>query len=604
MKADLTRSTFNKNKHYTSVRMQQGRVQMDADWNEQLDITAHRVETGTLDAVGRCAVPLHEAGFDLVTLGANLEISAGRAYVDGILCENELAVPAAGQPDLPLNAPIVKLADSLVALPPPNGVYVGYLNVWSRHLSALDDFQIREVALGGPDTSTRTKTVWQVKLLRVGDVGFNVNCLSDLPAWDALVAPPTAKLRARTKAEETPNKPCIVAPGAGYRRLENQLYRVEIHASGPLGTATFKWSRDNGSVVANWDAQSGNELTLSSPGRDNVLGFASGQWVELTDDSRELMGQPGALVRVVKVEGGILTIDLAGAVIDRADFPLHPKVRRWDSIDELTVRIPGTNDGRIPLEDGVEVRFQAGTVYETGQYWLIPARTIEGDIEWPKDNAQNPLALPSHGIRHHYCRLAVLQFAAGVWTKLSDCRPLFPPLTELTSLFYVSGDGQEVCPDPAAPKAFLPLPQLLKVGVANGKWPVANAKVRFTIKPGNGNGQLQGAVKMADVVTAVDGIAACAWALDSETLSQQVEATLLDAAGKPVHLPVLFTANLSKACQVAYDPKNCDTLNAAGVKTVQEAIDHLCKAEELRLHRVRQRGCAQQRKTITTKGDQ
>ena len=39
---DITRSSFDPDRHYSSVRMQQGRVQLDADWNEQLDIQLHR----------------------------------------------------------------------------------------------------------------------------------------------------------------------------------------------------------------------------------------------------------------------------------------------------------------------------------------------------------------------------------------------------------------------------------------------------------------------------------------------------------------------------------------------------------------------------------
>ncbi|HEX3531938.1 MAG TPA: DUF6519 domain-containing protein, partial [Thermoanaerobaculia bacterium] len=37
MKGDFSRDTFRKRKHYNRVRMQQGRVQLDADWNEQGD---------------------------------------------------------------------------------------------------------------------------------------------------------------------------------------------------------------------------------------------------------------------------------------------------------------------------------------------------------------------------------------------------------------------------------------------------------------------------------------------------------------------------------------------------------------------------------------
>jgi hypothetical protein len=71
-----------------------------------------------------------------------------------------------------------------------------------------------------------------------------------------------------------------VSPGAGFRRLKNQLYRIEIHQSGSFNGSdlntnpTFKWSRDNGSITAKWDALNGNDLTASTPGRDKVSGFA------------------------------------------------------------------------------------------------------------------------------------------------------------------------------------------------------------------------------------------------------------------------------------------------------------------------------------------
>ena len=48
----------------------------------------------------------------------------------------------------------------------------------------------------------------------------------------------------------------------------------------------------------------------------------------------------------------------------------------------LTVDVPAANDGFIELEGGVQVKFEPGT-YKTGDYWLIPARTATGSIEWP-----------------------------------------------------------------------------------------------------------------------------------------------------------------------------------------------------------------------------
>ena len=431
MKGDFTRFTFNRTKHYSCVRMQQGRVQMDADWNEQLDIAAYRVETETLDVIGECGAPKHDAGFGLTPLaGGNFEIGKGRLYADGILCENDATLAFTAQQDCPAQQPIGL-----------SGRYLVYLDVWRRHLTALDDPLVRETALGGPDTATRTKTIWQVKTVRVGDLGAPVDCASEPPDWTKIIAPSTGRLRARTKPGPADDQPCIIQPGSGYRRLENQLYRVEIHRGGaandpdPAKIATFKWSRDNGSIAANVAIINPTSVVLSGAPRDPTIGFAPGQWIELLDDRNELLGDPGTLVRVTQVDGLTLEVDAAGAIgpFNAATFTRNPKVHRWDSVEMIDATIPVANDGYLPLEDGVEVKFEAGT-YRTGDYWTIPARTNLGDVEWPQDNSVTPgvpAALLAQGIDHHFCRLAVIEFNGTTITVIEDCRHLFPPLTEL-----------------------------------------------------------------------------------------------------------------------------------------------------------------------------
>ncbi len=47
MKGDFSRQTFSQGKHYSAVLLQQGRVQLDADWNESQAIHEHRSETMT-----------------------------------------------------------------------------------------------------------------------------------------------------------------------------------------------------------------------------------------------------------------------------------------------------------------------------------------------------------------------------------------------------------------------------------------------------------------------------------------------------------------------------------------------------------------------------
>lgn len=628
MKGDFTRLTFKQEKHYSSVRMQQGRVQVDADWNEQADITLRRIETEAADLIGGCGGPLHYPGFHLVAnvnalnpeeqklegnkdgpkLGkGDLYVSAGRYYVDGVVAENERIVALSKQPNLPdleVKEGVLRFGSLLKKaigngkidfdLPEAgkDGVFQAYLDVWSRHLTALEDPSIREKALGGPDTATRTQTVWQVKLLKATDT--KTTCLSPLNLPKS-----TGQLKAQTKEVATPPDPCVVPESAGYRGLENQFYRVEIHQGGAVGTATFKWSRENGSVVTRWTGQDTlkpNVLTVESPGRDAVLGFSTGDWVELTDDLRELWGLPGTMVQVETVEGQTITVKDGSktGTLSFADFQGTSKIRRWDHHKD-SQPTPGeavlpVEEGKwIDLEQGVQVRFEAGGFYRTGDYWLIPGRTANADtqsgqIEWPYTEPQ-----PPHGIQHHYCPLAVLTWNGTAFTS-TDCRCVFSPMTHLTGFFYVGGDGQEAMPGD-------PVPQLLQVGVfnvgvSNICTPITGAKVRFTAQPANGrvaatHANLPSAGNSIDVVTGPDGIASCAWQLAADRndpatwtpTTQQVEARLLDAIDTALPQVVRFTGNLSIASQVAYDPGDCITLQ--GQETVQKAIDWLSQLVSL-----------------------
>jgi hypothetical protein len=574
MKGDFSKDTFRKKKHFHDVHMQQGRVLLDSDWNEQGDINEHRIETGTLDIVGKSGAPLHYAGFDIVTVnnagnpvvppatGTDIKISEGRFYVDGIMCENEESVLFANQPDY----------DNTAVTPVPNvsGRYIFYLDVWQRHVTALEDADLREVALGGPDTTTRNKTVWQVKFFKGA---ASSTCVDALPA--SITDAPSGKLMARTELPTGTEDPCGIAVSGGYRRLENQLYRVEIHkgATNRAGT-TFKWSRDNGSVVVKWESvevSNTNNLLVSSIGRDELLGFKSGDWIEMIDDRTDLLGLQGTMVQLSKVDGNILTINpvtnIPGAATVTAGVK-NARIRRWDSAGELKPN--SNNTDWIELEDGVQVQFKEGS-FKSGDYWLIPARTATADIEWPFVDHQ-----PPNGIQHHFAKLGIADFTGGAapaWLKISDCRPLFPPITELTSLYYVGGDGQEAMPGK-------PLPASLKVAVANGQWPVAGAKVKFEIiAPGAGT--LNPATGV--VATNTSGIAECMLTLGSVppnvNFSIQVKASLLDAAGNiaPGHLPVIFNAGFSMAENVAYKSNCTNWAGAAPPDTVAKALDELCE---------------------------
>ena len=520
MKGDFTRNTFDPRKHYRGVLMQQGRVQLDADWNENLDILLHRIETETIDVIGVCGVPVHDAGFGVLTTmtpaltAGDFGLSKGRAYVDGIMVENEADVAFSQQPHI-LPIPGEKITTG--------GIYLLYLDIWQRHIIALDDKEIREVALGGPDTATRVQTIWQAKVNRLGNVGENFNCSDDIEPWpDAS----TGKLAARTHPETVPADPCEVAPGGGYTRLENQLYRVEIHkGSGATGGPTFKWSRDNGSVVVaiaefNVDG-SPDKVKVTSLGRDSVLGLHELDWVEVVDDASELAGEPGTIAQIEKIDPEQLVITLTDSA-SGFDINGHPKLRRWDTgpgqtESEFAVAVPSGNDGFIPLEGGVEIKFQMGN-FRTGDYWLIPARTIPGkfgDIEWEQDGS-SPAFLGTFGNTHHYCKLALLTATGGAATGLiisilEDCRKKFPPLTELPT------GGQCCCTVSVGPEGDYPsLQEAVDARPADfeGTWHVC-------LMPGEH--RLEGTVEVSEMNGLV--ISGCEW-----------QSLIVGAADEPVLL--------------------------------------------------------------------
>ena len=451
MKGDFSRDTFDSEKHYSRVLMQQGRVQLDADWNEQQFITQQRAEITARDVIGLIGAPRIEAGFRVSTTGANLSISAGHFYVDGLLCEKESDSLITAQNDLPG-----------FALPANDGIYLAYLEAWERHESMAEQPALRETALGGADTATRVRTVSQVKLLPLPTTGTAATCGGSVQEWDDLLAaraPSLAnagRLSARTAPEGVTSDPaCLLPPSAGFKGLENQLYRVEIHLGGDRSTARFKWSRENGSVVTPVTDIAGLVVSVETTGRDDKLAFATNDWVELSDDTLDLTQQRGALFRVGDVSPANRQITLLGGPLPALDPNGHRVFRRWDQSSG-----DATGDGQplgsadfITLEQGIQVHFEPGT-YNAGDYWLIPARSAvsidTGQIEWPVDSASVPLAVPSQGNRHHFARLGIFQRTAGTWTALAaDCRPVFPPLTAITAA-DVAFDNQVCNFNPAA----------------------------------------------------------------------------------------------------------------------------------------------------------
>jgi len=240
---------------------------------------------------------------------------------------------------------------------------------------------------------------------------------------------------------------CQPTPSAGFRGLENQLYRVEVHQGGDETTATFKWSRENGSVVAAVTGVSGANVQVDSLGPDANLGFAPGQWVELTDDSYQFgqpPNQPGELYQIQSTAPEQLSVTMSQSVV-AVDPAKQARLRRWDQsgASALSGGVPLSAGSWLDLENGIQVQFTQGQ-YQSGDYWVVPARTASGQIDWPPCDSDGAAFQPAHRTRVFRAPLASLTWdATNECISVADCRRAFVPLTDLgaptTDALHVSG---------------------------------------------------------------------------------------------------------------------------------------------------------------------
>lgn len=450
MKGDFSRDTFEARKNFSRVLMQQGRVQLDADWNEQSAILLHYIRTLAADIIGPHGGPDPDFGITFVSNPKDLTIASGRYYVNGILCENRGSLD--GNPVSYRNQPSYTVGEDAKF---PAFPFLAYLDVWERHITCLEDDDLCEPALDGVDTTSRTQVIWQVKLMKEGITTGTTRAQAEELLEETRNS--NARLTARSELSGSSTDPCVVEPDARYRGAENQLYRVEVHTASKNengGPATFKWSRENGTVIfpimsIQTDADS-TEVTLTNLGRDDRSTLGEGDWVELIDDDLTLQNRADTLLKVSSIDRDENRVSLEGKtkIPISDDRGKHPLLRRWDQKPKpesspersltlsaadnaaLVVESESENDW-LTLEDGIQIRFvkpESGpSDYRTGDYWLIPARVVTGSIIWPRHSDGKSLPKAPRGIEHHYAPLALVINAGANGVK--DRRRKLEPMT-------------------------------------------------------------------------------------------------------------------------------------------------------------------------------
>lgn len=433
MHLDISRDTFEITAQVSRVLLQQGRLVVDADWNEQMAVFQHLLRALAADIIGWHGGPGVGHGPQGPTVGAlavklmpgatklnQIQFAAGtigRYYVDGVLFVHH-------QDDAPLEIQ----SDPPAAQGGPAGPnLLVFAELWEREVTSQVDHRLADPALAGHDSAARAVVRCRVRA-RLTDHIASDNSLQQRADFLAIVDParrPENKLpqlAARLAPSEIASAACDDRTSTSFRGPENQLYRVEIHRGGTSAgpPPTFKWSRDNGCTLLQIDRddpQRGGEereLVLTQWWSDDRFGLERGDWIELLDaDLQGLLddqGAPLALAEVQSLDPQRRSVRIKGAAVDKllqdARF-----LRRWDHrparnhpLEQGAIvleRLGGLSDDHqfhavdaawITLEDGIQVQcaLPTGGTFRPGDYWLIPARTASADILWPQKPMGDP----------------------------------------------------------------------------------------------------------------------------------------------------------------------------------------------------------------------
>jgi hypothetical protein len=378
--ADITRLLIQPRKHYVGARMQQGRVVLDSDFNEEAELVGEERRRAFADIVGPTGSPDEGFAADLdigdevviqpVSFNGepaidtlNYRIRPGSMYVAGLRFEHEertISDEAGGDP-IVFQRDFLQMRAADAPQPQPESTHsqLTYLHGWQQCVAATEDQEIRERALGGIDTSARVRRMARVEVRAVEN---NEDCTA---AWEEVRQQieaeaggvfdesghellSSARLRVTFVPGEAldPCAPCAPDDVGRYLGADNQTIRIMLAAPN-----RYVWGFDNASSlyrVELGEAEGGLvPVRMITEPRDEarwplentVVEFLP--WAALLDNNEKVAAETGVFLRVA--EG--FDPDESSFQIDQADLArLDALVRQWDAAHPDLASLPNNAD--------------------------------------------------------------------------------------------------------------------------------------------------------------------------------------------------------------------------------------------------------------------
>lgn len=468
---DLSRSATDFRKRYAGVRMQQGRVLLDDDWNENERLQAENLHATQADVIGGAGSP--DQGFRILNPALansqpDFDIHDGTFYLGGQRLKLDSPKTYQMQYDW-----LQKTGEENPGVPADGQCDLAYLELWQQPVTAVEDRELMEPALGGPDTSVRVRTMHRVRL------ASNLGTDQCHEAWEKLRIQwhaqnqgvidehnqlvPDVSLKVEFNPGSDPEDLCNPPIAGGYLGAENQAIRVQLVDAGHL-----TWGFNNASplyrVTIESDGGQQKVVVMQTQPKDQAHWPLAGQIVEILPWSAVLPN----LEKVSEIRGHLSRVE-SSFNPDQGRFTLVTPVpagfgEAWKSRPDSADLEPAFYYLRVwdrgaDLLSDPAIAFQAGQPVDLGHtglkvtisgpdcvpgdFWIIAARpeTPTEVTPWLLQQGMAP-----QGVRRYYAPLAIIQWKVDGQTVtgkvVSDCRDTFLPLVQQRQCCTrIVGDG-------------------------------------------------------------------------------------------------------------------------------------------------------------------
>lgn len=465
---DITRSSHDSRKHYDATRALQGRLLTDDDLNVSDILAKEERRAERVHVIGSHGSP--DDGFSIANPSLtefdggtliDFDIRPGTLYVGGLRLELEPGGERfSGQKDW-----LQQTRRDRTAIGSAPRVDLVYVETWQQPVTATEDGELLEEALGGVDTTARLRTMRRVRLFQ------DVRTEDAFVAWDKLRdqlgLSDEGELRSEAQLtvgfEQSGLSEDLCTPGVegGYLGADNQAIRVEL-----VGGSKLLWGYDNGGALYRVNV-SADKVTLRTPPRDEAHWPRAGQTVEIIPWSTilpngekvaEARGPlppdvgPSYFATVTKSydpETGELRVDkqlpqgfndgawtrryppdVSEVLKDKGEDRAYVFMRVWNRGSDSSP-LPTSYTPNVPVKlgnTGLLVTV-GGAQRRIGDHWVIAVRPRSASTVVPW-RLIDPGKCPPEGPRRFYAPLALLVWKDGM-AEVIDSRARFLPLTLL-----------------------------------------------------------------------------------------------------------------------------------------------------------------------------